>query len=507
MSLPIEEFVRQLIEGRENRKVDFKVAVDLSLEKQRVSLAEDSVAFANADGGNIVIGVENNTRAVAGISQPLDHDRIAQSITDLTEPPVGVTIDDVEIDGKLLGLIRIQKGVAVHQLRKDRTVYIRRDGFNYKATKEEIVQLSDERDYNSRVYLSEAERLHSSENDVFMLSGGRQHYRKIRKEGNMGYLSESVVFLPEFSDLTPAPEFGSSKGSLLMSYPNPNTVTNQEFAKQVREAESQFGQLGRYFGWAEPAIFYWSISSDEHLCIGCGSDTLSKAMDDGELGAISVAACGEFRGAEEQRSFFMLIGAYSKAREGNVTYVQDREVRFYLSSIPVSTGWLRSLLSPFLDEERLPFNILSYELVHPRLRVWYPAVSLQHGIPIRGVIRRYKHSPDHSALIGGAIASTNWFNSRFYRIETEWKGGNPEGDKDPGDRIFEAIQGSRQVKECPIQFLDECVVSLSPPVAFYDDIQEGRTKAFRLPSIKDLEVRMRGYTVHILGMHASPIET
>ena len=138
--------------------------------------------------------------------------------------------------------------------------------------------------------------------------------------------------------------------------------------------------------------------------------------------------------------------------------------------------------------------------------MWRPVGSLQHGIPIQGVIRKYKHSPDYSALIGGAIASTNWFSSRFYRIDTEWKGGNAEGDKDPIDRMIETMEGSGQDKGCPIQVLDECVVSLSPPVVFYDDIQEGKTTAFRLPSIKDLEFRMRGYTVHLLGIHASPIE-
>jgi Schlafen, AlbA_2 len=505
MSKSTEELVRQLISDRENLNVDFKASLNFSSEKQRVNLAADSVAFANAEGGHIVIGVEDKTRSLLGIPQPLDHDRIVQSITDLTDPPVPVTVDSVELDGELVGLIRILKGKQVHQLLRDRTIYIRRDGINYKATPEETVRLYDERDYDSRVYVSEAEKLHTFENGVFMLSGEKEHYRKITKKGNLRYLAESVVFLPEFSDLTPAPEFGRTKGCFLMSYPNTDVITNQEFAKQVREAESRFSALGRYFGWAEPAIFYWSISSNDHLCVGCGSDTLSKAMDDGELGVIAVAACGEFRGAEEQRSFFMVIGAYSKARERDITYVQDREVRFYLSSIPVTSGWLRSLLSPFMEEEKLPFGILSYELVHPRLRVWRPIVPHQHMIPIEGVIRYYAHSPGHSALIGGAIAKTNWFNSRLFGIDTEWRGGNAEGDKDPGERMIDAIRYARELQECPIQLLDECVVSLSPP-AFYDDIQKGEVVGFRLPSVKDLELTMRGYRVHILGVTSSPIE-
>jgi alpha-acetolactate decarboxylase len=71
--------------------------------------------------------------------------------------------------------------------------------------------------------------------------------------------------------------------------------------------------------------------------------------------------------------------------------------------------------------------------------------------------------------------------------------------------MMDEIQGARQLQECPIQLLDECVVSLSPP-AFYDDIQKGEVVGFRLPSVKDLEVTMRGYRVHVLGVSSSPIE-
>ena len=499
------DLVRQLVDDRENKNVDFKLMLDFSRDKHKEALAVDVVSFANAEGGSIIIGVEDGTRQIRGI-QPLDRDQVIQSITERTDPPVDVVIDDVHIDGKLVMLIQIPRGKIPHRLRKDRTVYIRRDGLNFKATPEENFRLYNERDYSSPVYLAEPEVLHSSENGVFMLSGETQPYRKIRKEGRLGHLAECLIFIPEFSDITPAPEFGGTKGCFLVSYPNVTTITHQEFVSQVRQSESQFGVLGRYFGLVEPAIFYWSISSDGWLCVGCGSDSLAKALDDGELGVISVAACGEYRGAEEQRSTLLLIGGYAKARVDGVTYVQEREVRSYLSSIPISASWLRSLFAPFVDEERLPFNIISYELVHPRLRVWRPLDVSRRVIPIRGVIRLYKHTPESAPLIGGAISDTNWFDSGLYNVETEWKGGNLRGDKDPADRLFATLQKSQEVQGCPIQYLDECVVHLAPPAVFYDEIQTGQIRAFRLPSIKDFEIRARGYTVHVLGLNASPIE-
>ena len=500
-----QDDVRHLIANREDKNADFKLELDFALEKIRAGLAEDAVSFANAEGGVVIVGVEDKTRRVAGIQAPLDHDRIVQSITDLTDPPVEVSVDTLDVDGKLVGVIRFSRGRMVHRLRKDRTVYIRRDGINYKATPEEIVQLSDERDYASRVYFEGPEELYSAENGTFMLSGETQPYRKIAKGGGLYNLAECPVFSPEFSRWTSAPEFGGTKGSLLISYPTFVAVTHRDFVQQVRKAEEQVGILGRYLSLGAPAILYWSISSDGGLCYGCGSDTLLKALEDGELGVITVTTSGDFRGADEQRSFMFLICGYCKAREKGITYVQDREVRLYLSSIPVSNGWIRSLFSPFLDEDTLPFATLSYEQVHLRLRVWQSVAGPEPNVAIQGVIRRYRSRREYAPLIGGAISDTRWFDPRMYRLETEWRGGNTGRDRSWEDRVIEEIDDARAVQECPVELLEECVVSLTNPIAFYDDIESGKTSRFHLPLIKHLELEAIGHTVHVLGLNASPM--
>ena len=138
--------IRKLINGRENKDVDYKVSIDLSKPKTKKDLAIDAVSFANARGGIIVVGVEDKTKVIVGLSSPLDHDRIVQSITDLTYPPVDTYVDTITMDDKPIGIIQFHRGKAVHQLRKEGTVYIRRDGINYKATPEEIVRLFDERE-------------------------------------------------------------------------------------------------------------------------------------------------------------------------------------------------------------------------------------------------------------------------------------------------------------------------------------------------------------------------
>lgn len=495
--------IRRLINDRENKNVDFKLQVDFTIPQQRVGLAKDVVAFSNAEGGTIIVGIEDKTRDIKGIKSPLDHDQIVQSITDLTDPPVDISVDSVKIDGVLIGIITIPRGKMVHQLRQDRTIYLRRDGVNSKATPDEIILISDEREYSSRVYLSEPEKFFSIDNTLFMLTGEELPYRKIEKRGGLRQLAESPVFLPEFSRWTSAPEFGNTKGSLMVSYPNFGYLKHKEFVEQISKVETQLNALSRYLDLGAQTILHWSISSYGALCYGCGSDTLLKALDDGELGVISIVACGDFRGSDQRRSFFLLICGYCKSKEGDMTLVQDREVRLYLSTIPFSTGWFRVLFSPFLDEDKIPFSTLSYELVHPRLRVWHSMIRPRLVVPIRGVVGRYKYLSIHEPMIGAAIADTKWFNPNLYVITNEWKRADVE--RDPfSDTIFERIKNEREINECPVELMNECVVSLTNPVPSYDDIASRETTGFYLPLIKHLELEVTGHTVHVLGLNASP---
>jgi hypothetical protein len=143
------------------------------------------------------------------------------------------------------------------------------------------------------------------------------------------------------------------------------------------------------------------------MCYGRGSETLLRALDNGELGAIAITTCGEFRGSTHQSSFLLLISGYCKSRQQNVTFVQDWEIRLYLSALPVSNAWVRALFSPFLDENIMPFSLLSYELVHPRLRIWRSVVGPMPVVPIKGVIGRYQIDSGDYVAIGAAIADTH----------------------------------------------------------------------------------------------------
>ena len=499
MPSPEIEDILQLINNRENKEVDFKLELDLSRDRLKKGLAEDVVSFANTKGGIIIVGVEDETRHIRGIPTPLDHDRIVQSITDLTEPPVDFSVDTIEINGKLVGLIKIPCGKAVYCLRRERRVVIRRDGIKSTGTPAEIAQLSEERDYSARVYLCEPNTFLSFDDRAVMLSGEVQQYRKIAKRGKLAHLAECPLFLPEYSRWIAAPQFGDTKGSLMVHYYDPSYIKHSDFISQVAEVENQLGLLARYLDFGFQAAINWSISSHGFLCYGRGSQTLLQALEQGELGVISIAACGEFRGSTERRSFLLLICGYCKSRKQDVTFVHDREMRLYLSTLPVSNAWVRTLFSPFLNEEEMPFSLLSYELVHPRLRVWRPGVRSLPVVPIRGVIGRYNYQSGDNAGISAAIADTKWFDPRVYKVGTLWPGGSASWGRDIPSMIYEPIDRDPEIKSCPISLLNECVVSLTNPIASYDEIESREVKGFHLPFIKHLEVKVIGHTVHVLG--------
>lgn len=496
--------IRELINGRENKDADYKVTIDLSKQKTKKDLAIDAVSFANARGGIIVVGVEDKTKVIVGLSAPLDHDRIVQSITDSTYPPVDTYVDTITIDDKLIGVIQFQPGKTVHRLSKEGTVYIRRDGINYIATPEEIARLLDERDYASRVYYSDPYELYSSDSRAITLSGEEKPYRKVKKTGGLVDLAECPVFLPEFSRWTPVPEFGNTKGMLMVNYQGFDFIRHDNFINKVGKVENQLNLLNRYLDNGLQGVLNWSISSFGFVCYGCGSETLLQAFEDGELGVITICACGEFRGASHHRSFLLLISGYCKSREGNFTLVQDWEINIYLSTIPFSNGWIRALFSPFLNEDAFPFSLLSYELVHPRFRVWRPVHRPDVVVPIKGIIGRYRYTSSQEAIMGAAIANTKWFNPRLYKLDIEWQRSHANPDLDSSERLWGIVDNERGISDCPVGLLSECIVSLTNPVPLSNDIESGEVKSFYLPLIKHLELNVIGHRVHVIGLNASP---
>jgi ATP-dependent DNA helicase RecG len=115
--LTTAEFEQILVQG-ENLRVEFKTWIHAKDMRERISLAVDElVAFANAKGGTVYMGVEDNG-TVTGCTE-YDVQKIMESIYDRTRPALFTDIEVIPYNGKEVLAIIVER---------DGTTYATSDG-------------------------------------------------------------------------------------------------------------------------------------------------------------------------------------------------------------------------------------------------------------------------------------------------------------------------------------------------------------------------------------------
>ena len=118
----------------ENQYIEFK--------SERVSakdLAEEMVAFANAEGGEIWLGVEDD-RQITGISRSYEED-IMNICREGVIPPLQPTYQQIEIAGMIVACISISKGVDRPYYTSKNRYLIRVGSTKRIASREELMRL------------------------------------------------------------------------------------------------------------------------------------------------------------------------------------------------------------------------------------------------------------------------------------------------------------------------------------------------------------------------------
>ncbi|MEK4006077.1 AlbA family DNA-binding domain-containing protein [Paenibacillus sp. FSL H3-0333] len=155
MMLNKESFYRILDEGREDNAWDFKLEITISEKKKFYELLKDILAFANSEGGHLLLGVEDRTHNLLGVTVEIDEAELVQKI----ETSLGYSIDcrilyfnDNEDETKRLGILKInglnkicvspktfssEKGVIVEQ----DAIYVRRGTRSIKANQDQLNDL------------------------------------------------------------------------------------------------------------------------------------------------------------------------------------------------------------------------------------------------------------------------------------------------------------------------------------------------------------------------------
>lgn len=120
----------------ENQYIEFK-----SEKVSAKTLAEEIVAFANAEGGEIWIGVEDDLQ-ISGISRSYEED-IMNICRSAVIPPLQPTYEEVdsEIEGIKIARISIPKGVDRPYYTSKNQYYIRVGSTKRIASREELIRL------------------------------------------------------------------------------------------------------------------------------------------------------------------------------------------------------------------------------------------------------------------------------------------------------------------------------------------------------------------------------
>ena len=122
-----------IIEQGESETLEFKTSFNRAV-------IETIIAFSNANGGNIVLGV-NDDKEIVGIS--ISNESIQKWINEVkqnTEPAVFPTFQTIEIDDKIVVVITVDEFPLKPVSYKDK-FYVRKKNSNHKLSVNDIVEM------------------------------------------------------------------------------------------------------------------------------------------------------------------------------------------------------------------------------------------------------------------------------------------------------------------------------------------------------------------------------
>jgi len=127
----------EVIEKGENIRVEFKKELD------NREFLETVVAFANTEGGTILLGVDDNCQ-VKGFKEAKD--KIVNLISEYCDPPIEVQIDsDVLVGAIPITMVRVEEGVNKPYVSKDRGIFVRRGASDRQIKRTELDEIYTER--------------------------------------------------------------------------------------------------------------------------------------------------------------------------------------------------------------------------------------------------------------------------------------------------------------------------------------------------------------------------
>lgn len=129
----MSNYIKKLILQGEHQQQDFKYCISDSKK-----IARSLVAFANSDGGRLLVGVKDNGR-IAGVRSDEEYYMIESAAKMYSKPEIGFTTRQHLIDGKTILEVLIEPSAEKPHFAKDDEgkwwAYFRKDDENRLASK------------------------------------------------------------------------------------------------------------------------------------------------------------------------------------------------------------------------------------------------------------------------------------------------------------------------------------------------------------------------------------
>ncbi|MCL2832358.1 MAG: putative DNA binding domain-containing protein [Treponema sp.] len=156
-----EQELQQLIQGGESSKVQFKERLP-----HPDSFAHELIAFANSAGGKIIIGVNDKTGELNGLSFDeiqLTNQQIVNIASQKVYPPVFITSETISVNNQQILIINIEEGLSKPYKDSNGTIYLKNGSDKRKVTSnDEIARLLG----SKSLLADETEIYETSKNDV-----------------------------------------------------------------------------------------------------------------------------------------------------------------------------------------------------------------------------------------------------------------------------------------------------------------------------------------------------
>ena len=131
--LVVSNYITKLIQQGEHQQQDFKYCISDSKK-----IARSLVAFANTDGGRLLVGVKDNGR-IAGVRSDEEYYMVESAAKIYSNPPVEFTTQQHQAEGKTVLEVRIEPSMLKPHFARDEEgkwwAYFRKNDENRLANK------------------------------------------------------------------------------------------------------------------------------------------------------------------------------------------------------------------------------------------------------------------------------------------------------------------------------------------------------------------------------------